>query len=172
MHFYKLYLVYRDHFCIKTFLSEFFFLLKWENCFSFAIFHFLVCSFHRLCRFPTKSAYGWFPFLHWLGPPFIAIVLHSAIKNFFLIVWKSYRVWGIKVKNNFTMKQAKNWLLFSEVTGSRWQEVNNRLLFSITAIDDQGHSNIKAMIDIIKWRSVILFGANYHCLCSVKMIKK
>ena len=34
--------------------------------------------------------------------------------------------------------------LFSEiVTSSRWQEENNRLLFSITGIDDQEHSKLK-----------------------------
>ena len=32
---------------------------------------------------------------------------------------------------------AKNWL-FSKITRSRWQEENNRLLFSITGIDHQG----------------------------------
>ena len=77
----------------------------------------------------------------------------------------------LEILTSENSQKAKNRLL-SEITSSRWQEVDNRLLFSVTAIEDQDHSNIKAMIDIIKWRSVILFGANYHCLCSVKMMKK
>ena len=34
-------------------------------------------------------------------------------------------------------QQIKNWL-FSEITSSRWQEENNRQLFSVTGIDDHG----------------------------------
>ena len=38
--------------------------------------------------------------------------------------------------------QVKN-PLFLEITSSRWQEGNNRLLFSITGIDDHAKNSIK-----------------------------
>ena len=37
-------------------------------------------------------------------------------------------------------QQAKN-QLFPEITSSRWQEENNRLLFSVTGTDNQGLNN-------------------------------
>ena len=40
-------------------------------------------------------------------------------------------------------KKIANNQLFSEITSSRWQEENNRLLFSIRGIDDQEHSKLK-----------------------------
>ena len=37
---------------------------------------------------------------------------------------------------------SENSPLFSEITSSRWLQENNRLIFSITGIDDQGRSNV------------------------------
>ena len=43
-------------------------------------------------------------------------------------------------------------LLFSKITRSRWKEENNRLLFSITGIDDQGlRCDLLIVLFIIIW---------------------
>ena len=48
-------------------------------------------------------------------------------------------------------QQAKNWL-FSERTSCRWREENNRLLFSVTGIDDQGLILTKDITSNEIWR--------------------
>ena len=57
----------------------------------------------------------------------------------------------------FDKNQVKN-PLFLEITSSRWQEENNRLLFSITAIDDQGPNCFK---------NVVAFWMQFVAACSV-----
>ena len=43
----------------------------------------------------------------------------------------------------FAFYLSKYQALFSEITSSRWKEENNRLLFSVTGIDHQGHICVK-----------------------------
>ena len=43
----------------------------------------------------------------------------------------------------FALYWSKYQALFSEITSSRWKEENNRLLFSVTGKDDQGHRCVK-----------------------------
>ena len=53
----------------------------------------------------------------------------------------------------------RNWL-FSEITSSRWQDGNNRLQFSITCLDHQGHNFLK-----LTKKFILLFHISICWLC-------
>ena len=82
----------------------------------------------------------------------VKFTILSLYAHSLLYIWFFRQFWKItgcywKIVNFLLAILTNNWLfsnsslLFSKMISFRWQEENNRLLFSITGIDDQGITN-------------------------------